>query len=100
MVTTNDKTLYEKMWSFKDHGKSLAKVRAPSKSNCFKWMHDSIGTNWRLTEMQAALGRYQLGKVDGWVKQRRANALVLNSMLREVEGVRVAVPDEFAYHAC
>ena len=99
MITTNNKALYEKMWSFKDHGKSLAKVRAPSKSNCFKWMHDSIGTNWRLTEMQAALGRYQLGKVDGWVTQRRANVSVLNSMLREVEGVRVAVPDESTYHA-
>ena len=56
MVTTDDEALYRKMWSFKDHGKSFDKVKEPSTSTAFKWIHDSIGTNWRLTEMQSALG--------------------------------------------
>ena len=49
MITTDDEILYKKMWSFKDHGKSFEKVLEPSTSTAFKWIHDSIGTNWRLT---------------------------------------------------
>ena len=49
MVTTDNEALYRKMWSFKDHGKSIDKVAIPSTSTEFKWIHDSIGTNWRLT---------------------------------------------------
>ncbi len=100
MVTTDDEALYQKMWSFKDHGKSFEKVRQPSTSSAFKWIHDSIGTNWRLTEMQAAIGRYQLGKVDDWVAQRRINAEAFRAVLQGVDGVRVTTPGESIFHAC
>lgn len=100
MVTTDDEALYRKMWSFKDHGKSFEKVREPSTSTAFKWIHDSIGTNWRLTEMQAALGRYQLGKLDSWVHQRRTNVDAFNDVLQHVDGLRVTVPDAASFHAC
>lgn len=100
MVTTDNEALYRKMWSFKDHGKSFDKVREPSTSTAFKWIHDSIGTNWRLTEMQAAIGRYQLGKVNEWVRQRRRNVECYNTALRSVAGLRVTIPDASIYHAC
>lgn len=99
MITTDDEKLYRKMWSFKDHGKSFDKVREPSTSTAFKYIHDSIGTNWRLTEMQAALGRYQLGKLEGWVSQRRANLQCYNDELRDVPGLRIAEPGSDAEHA-
>ena len=100
MITTDDEALYRKMWSFKDHGKSFDKVRQPSTSTAFKWIHDSIGTNWRLTEMQAAIGRYQLGKVDGWVEQRRINVDAFNNALQDVDGLRVTIANASTFHAC
>ena len=99
MVTTDDEVLYRKMWSFKDHGKSFDKVREPSTSTAFKWVHDSIGTNWRLTEMQAALGRYQLGQLNDWVAIRRANIDALNNALANTKGIRLTIPDGDLVHA-
>ena len=99
MVTTDDEVLYRKMWSFKDHGKSLDKVNEPSTSNAFKWIHDSIGTNWRLTEMQSALGRYQLGQLNDWVTQRRANIDALNKVLADTKGIRLTIPESSFAHA-
>ena len=99
-VTTNNEALYRKMWSFKDHGKSFEKVQIPSASTNFKWIHDSIGTNWRLTEMQSAIGRYQLGLVNEWVAQRRQNVATFNEALSGTEGIRLAIPDNQSFHAC
>ncbi len=75
MVTTNNRHLWKKMWSYKDHGKNYSKVTSPSNKTGFKWLHDSFGTNWRMTEMQAAIGRIQLKKMDKWNKLRNRNAI-------------------------
>jgi len=99
-VTTDNEELYRKMWSFKDHGKSIDKVQLPSTTTTFKWIHDSIGTNWRLTEMQSALGRYQLGQLDDWVAQRRQNVATFNEVLNDTDGIRLTVPDNQSFHAC
>ena len=71
MLVTNDRSLWERAWSFKDHGKSWDAVYNGQHPNGFRWLHDSFGTNWRLTEMQAAIGRIQLRRLPMWVKQRR-----------------------------
>ena len=61
MVTTNNKTFWRNMWSYKDHGKNFDSIhKSKSKNIGFKWIHDSFGTNFRMTEMQAAIGRIQL----------------------------------------
>ena len=99
MVTTDNEELYRKMWSFKDHGKSFDKVKLPSTSTAFKWIHDSIGTNWRLTEMQSALGRYQLSQLKGWVKERRANMEAFNTALADTKGIRLTKPESSTFHA-
>ena len=99
MVTTDNEALYRKMWSYKDHGKSFDKVKLPSTSTAFKWIHDSIGTNWRLTEMQSALGRYQLGQLNDWVAQRRANMQAFNNALANTKGIRLTLPENSIFHA-
>ena len=81
MLVTNSKALWEKAWSFKDHGKSYAAMFEQSHPPGFRWVHESIGTNWRMTEMQAAIGRIQLQKLERWVKQRRENARVLSDSI-------------------
>ena len=86
MVTTNDAELWSKMWSFKDHGKSYNAVYHQNHPPGFRWVHESFGTNWRMIEMQAAIGRIQLGKMADWTKARDRNANMLISALEPFAG--------------
>ena len=74
MVTTNDESLWRKMWAYKDHGKSYAAVYETEHPPGYRWLHESFGTNWRMTEMQAVLGRIQLTRMSEWTAKRTANA--------------------------
>lgn len=74
MVTTNSKLYWDYMWSYKDHGKSWDSIYNKEHPPGFRWLHDSFGTNWRMTEMQAAIGRIQLRRMDEWTKTRNENA--------------------------
>ncbi|WP_180032160.1 DegT/DnrJ/EryC1/StrS aminotransferase family protein [Acinetobacter sp. YH12245] len=73
MVTTNDENLWKKMWSYKDHGKNFDSIYNKQHPPGFRWLHDSFGTNWRMMEMQAVIGRIQLKKMSEWTAQRNAN---------------------------
>jgi len=73
MVTTNDESLWKKMWSYKDHGKNFDSIYNKQHPPGFRWLHDSFGTNWRMMEMQAVIGRIQLKKMAEWTQQRNAN---------------------------
>ncbi|MDN5566626.1 MAG: DegT/DnrJ/EryC1/StrS aminotransferase family protein [Psychrobacter sp.] len=74
MVTTNDEALWRKMWAYKDHGKSYAAVYETEHPPGYRWLHESFGTNWRMTEMQAVIGRIQLTLMSDWTAKRTANA--------------------------
>jgi len=74
MVTTDSELLWRKMWAYKDHGKSYAAVYETEQSPGYNWLHESFGTNWRMTEMQGVLGRIQLEKMNEWTAKRTANA--------------------------
>jgi dTDP-4-amino-4,6-dideoxygalactose transaminase len=74
MVTTNDEGLWKAMWSFKDHGKSWDAVYERQHPPGFRWLHESFGTNWRMLEVQAAIGRIQLRRMSDWTEARNANA--------------------------
>lgn len=74
MVTTNDEQLWRKMWAYKDHGKSYAAVYETEHPPGYRWLHESFGTNWRMTEMQGVLGRIQLTRMPDWTAKRTANA--------------------------
>jgi len=74
MVTTNDETLWRTMWAYKDHGKSYEAVYERKHPPGFRWLHEGFGTNWRMLEIQAVIGRIQLRKMPEWTKRRQANA--------------------------
>ena len=74
MVTTNDEALWRSMWSYKDHGKSYEAVYERQHPPGFRWLHESFGTNWRMLEMQAVIGRIQLSRMPAWAVARRRNA--------------------------
>ena len=90
MVTTNNKSLWLKMWEYKDHGKSYEAVYNKKHPEGFKWIHESFGTNWRMTEMQGAIGRIQLNKMAEWTNIRNGNAKILTekfSKFTEKDGI-------------
>ena len=100
MVTTNDEELWDRMWSYKDHGKSWDAVYNREHPPGFRWLHESFGTNWRMLEMQAAIGRIQLKRMQEWTRLRTRNAIALQKALEVFgSGVRVPVPDNDYTHA-
>lgn len=86
MVTTNDKDLWSRMWSFKDHGKSYEAVYERQHPPGFRWLHEGIGTNWRMLEMQAVIGRKQLQRMAAWTEARTANAAQIAAALTPFAG--------------
>lgn len=98
MVTTNDERLWRRVWSLKDHGKDWDLMHEPP-SGTFRYVHESLGTNWRMTEMQAAIGRIALQKLESWLSIRRGNADLLYHGLSALPCLRVPYPPAFADHA-
>ncbi len=100
MVTTNDRALWSKMWSFKDHGKSWEAVYEREHPPGFRWVHESFGTNWRMTEMQAVIGRIQLGRMPQWHETRLRYAQQIWQAASQLPGLRVPeVPDDIVHAA-
>jgi dTDP-4-amino-4,6-dideoxygalactose transaminase len=103
MLTTNDPQVWERAWSYKDHGKSYDAVYQRQHPIGFRWLHESFGTNWRMTEVQSAIGRVALKKVPGWIETRRRYSALLTRSFSQIPGLRVpVVPPEFghAYYKC
>jgi len=99
MLTTNDESLWKKAWEFKDHGKSYDAVYNRQHPPGFRWLHESFGTNWRLTEMQSAIGRVQLRKLPEWTNTRKRHASILSDAFAQIPALRVTVPPEGIGHA-
>ena len=99
MVTTNDEALWKKMWAYKDHGKSYDAVYNKQHPPGFRWLHESFGTNWRLTEMQSAIGRIQLKRMPQWFDKRNANAKAIESALSQFECIRLVKVPDYIEHA-
>jgi dTDP-4-amino-4,6-dideoxygalactose transaminase len=99
MLTTNDETIWRKAWEYKDHGKSWDAVYNRQHPPGFRWLHESFGTNWRLTEMQSAIGRVQLRKLPEWNRKRRAHADILTGCFSQLSALRVTRPPAEIGHA-
>ena len=99
MVTTNNKNYWEKMWSFKDHGKSWQAVYEKQHPPGFRWLHESFGTNWRMTEMQSAVGLLQTAKMPEWTKLRQQYAKQILETAEMFEGLRVPELPNYIEHA-
>jgi dTDP-4-amino-4,6-dideoxygalactose transaminase len=98
MLVCDDYMLYRKLWAWKDHGKVYEKATSTVMLGGYKWCHSEIGTNARMTEMQAAIGRVQLKRVPGWVARRRELANRLHNRLSDIRGLRTVPIDEGESH--
>jgi dTDP-4-amino-4,6-dideoxygalactose transaminase len=99
MLLLRDASAWRRAWSYKDHGKDFDAVNRPASGHGFRWLHHSFGTNGRITEVQAAVGRVGLRKLDGWVRTRRENAAILSESLASSEQLRIPSPPANVYHS-
>ena len=99
MVTTNDRELWSRMWSIKDHGKSWEAVYEREHAPGFRWVHESFGTNWRMMETQAAIGRIQLTRMTEWNSRRTTYAEKIWSTARNLKGLRTPTVPNVITHA-
>lgn len=99
MLVTRDPQIWQKAWSYKDHGKSYQVAAAGRAMGGARMLYERFGTNWRLTAMQSAIGLVQLGKLPGWLAARRRNARQLQGCFAALPGLRVAVPPPGVGHA-
>ncbi len=99
MVTTNDERLWKKMWSYKDHGKDFDSVYNKQHPPGFRWLHDSFGTNWRMLEVQAVIGRIQLKRMADWTAQRNKNMQFVLDSFGDTPFFTVHKPSEDYVHA-
>jgi dTDP-4-amino-4,6-dideoxygalactose transaminase len=98
MVTTNDRSLWSTIWSIKDHGKSWEAVYEREHASGFRWLHESFGTNWRMMEVQAVIGRIQLRRMADWHATRLANCERIWSTAQALRGLRIpAIPQEIVH---
>lgn len=99
MLVTDDAEWWNRAWSFKDHGKSFDAVYHRKHGPGFRWVHEHFGTNWRVTEMQSALGRRVLPKLPEWIRRRRENAAILTRHFSGIPGLRVTNPSAEIGHS-
>jgi len=100
MLMTSCPDLWSRAWSFKDHGKSWAAVQTCNQQRTvFKWLHESLGTNWRMTGMQAAIGRTALPRLPEWVARRQHLAGLLDTRLAEIPGLETLHPPAAVTHS-
>jgi dTDP-4-amino-4,6-dideoxygalactose transaminase len=99
MITTNCADLWDAMWAFKDHGKTQDAVYRREHPPGFRWLHERFGSNFRLTELQSAIGRIQLQRLPEWTAARTRNALLLAEALADCSAVRVPLPPDGITHA-
>ena len=99
VVATKNFNYFKKLWSLKDCGKSYLKLRNRKKKTSFRWVHDTEGTNLRMTEIQAAVGIYQLTQLSKWVKMRNLNAKKIINEIKKFKSIKIQqVPKNF-YHS-
>ena len=100
MITTNDENLWRKVWSMKDHGKSIQSVYETKYPSGYKWLHDSFGSNLRMTEMQATIGRIQLKRVGEWNDKRSENANTIIDVFKKYDSlIRIPKVENIFDHA-
>ncbi len=99
MITTNSKKYMEKIWSYKDHGKTIKAIEEQKNKVGFKWLHEEFGTNFRMTELQSSIGRAQLKLLPKWSSIRKRNALILKETLQDLNCLRIPLPNEDYEHA-
>ena len=99
MILTNNRNYFKRIFALKDCGKNIEKIRNNKFKPRFQWIHDTIGSNYRMTEMQAAIGIYQLKNLKKWVQKRNLFSLKINKVLNNFPFIRTSKISKDFYHS-
>ncbi len=99
MIATDNYKLWEYIFSLKDHGKNFCSLSKKESLTSYKWIHDDLGTNYRLTELQAAIGRIQLSNLEESISARNKNAFIIYDYLKDLKSLRIPMPSNKIRHA-
>ena len=98
MVCFKEKKSWLKAWEFKDHGKSYKEVMRNDHPPGFRWLHNSFGSNYRMTEIQSGIGRFQLRKLDEWIETRQRFSSIFDSYFENCSFLRLEkIPDNMTH---
>ena len=89
MVTTNSLKIKKFVESYKDHGKNFTKYNSIKKNQKFRYLHDSIGSNYRITEMQSVLGIEQLKYLNKNISIRNKYAKIFDKSLKKFKFINL-----------
>ncbi len=99
LLALDDEAAWKRAWAYKDIGRSYDAVYHRQHPPGFRWLTESFGTNWRMTEMQAVLGRIQLKRLPSWVETRRRNAQIWRDALDGLSAIRIPRPTDEILHS-
>lgn len=86
-ITTNDKKLYERLLLFRAHGITREKALLTRDEGSWYYEQHLLGYNYRITDIQAALGISQLGKLESFLRKRREYSTIYNQAFSQVDGI-------------
>ena len=85
MICTSNSKFYKRLKSYRDHGKNFNKISSIKNYNKFNYINDFLGTNIRMTEVQASVGYLQLDQLTKWIKKRNEKVNLLESYLNKID---------------
>ena len=97
MLVTDDEELWAKAAAYRNHGRDPRS--SPGNDHDYPYLHGSAGSNYRMTEMQSAIGRLQLTRLEAWLDERRRNAVLLRDALHDIGTLRIPAPPANVRHA-
>ncbi|MCU9815407.1 UDP-4-amino-4,6-dideoxy-N-acetyl-beta-L-altrosamine transaminase [Paraclostridium sp. AKS73] len=97
VVTTNSLALYEKLKLYKTHGITKSKGNLRNKEHP-EWYYEQIylGYNYRITDLQSALGISQLNKIEKFITKRKLLVNTYNELLKDIDGIILQKEEDYS----
>ncbi len=92
LLVLDDDIAFNKAWAYKDIGRDFHSVYKKTHPPGFRWHTESAGSNFRMTEFQAAIGLIQLRKLPEWVRLRQKNAQQIKVVLKKFDWLEIQEP--------
>jgi perosamine synthetase len=98
MITTDDRTISERLKRFRHHGMSVSDIERHMANTVIIETYPELGYNYRMTDMQAAIGIEQMKKLPSILEARKQKARIYNTELENIPHIRIPKAPPYARH--